>query len=327
MQPAKGRRKFLLQASVLAIASPVCFALPAHSYPAQTVRVIVGFPQSGPVDIAGRLVSAWLSDAWAQPFVVENRPGDSGNAATAEVLSAPPDGYTLLLCGPVNAINTTLFPNLKFDFVRDTEAVSGMYRVPLVVEVNPSLPVRSMDALLAFAKANPGRLKVAYAGNGTPQHIGIELFKAMAGVDLSLVSYAGSAPALVDLLSGKVDMMFDPLPSSIGYIQSGKLIALGVTGPTRLRALREVPSVGEAVPGYEAGSWFGLVAPKATPAAIVDQLNAEINRALDDSMFRTRIEALGGTTLPGTPAAFRTFIERETEKYAAIIRKAHIPLQ
>jgi tripartite-type tricarboxylate transporter receptor subunit TctC len=296
----------------------------AQAYPSRPVRMVVGFPMGGPVDIAARVISPWLSERFGQSFVVENQPGDSGNIATREVVNAPPDGYTLLLCGPVNTINTTLFENLDFNFTRDIAPVANLYRVPLVVEVNPSVPLRSVPEFLAYAKANPGKLKVAYAGNGTPQHVGIELFKMMAGVDLTLVPYLGSAPALADLLGGQVQAMFDPMPSSIAYIRSGKLIPLAVTTPARSQALPDVPAMSDFVPGYEAGSWFGIGAPSNTSADIIDMLNREVNAGLAAPAIRARITELGGTTMPGSPANFRSFIAAETEKHEKIIRTASL---
>ncbi|MEO5762001.1 MAG: tripartite tricarboxylate transporter substrate-binding protein [Vicinamibacteria bacterium] len=279
------------------------------------------------MDIAARVISPWLSERLGQPFVVENHPGESGNIATGEVVKAPPDGYTLLLCGPVNTINTTLFEHLNFNFTGDIAAVASISRVPLVVEVNPSVAVRTVPEFLAYANANPGKLKVAYAGNGTPQHIGIELFKMLAGVDLSLVPYAGSAPALANLLGGQVQVMFDPMPSSIGYIRSGKLIPLAVTTATRSEALPNVSAMSDFVPGYEAGSWFGIGAPNKTPADIVSRLNTEVNAGLADPKIKARLAELGATAVPGSPADFGAFIARETEKYRKVIREAKITVR
>lgn len=318
-------RRHFLQAAACLVAAPSIAR--AQSYPARPVRIIVGFPQGGPVDIAARAIAPWLSAQLGQPFVVENRAGESGNLATGEALKAEPDGYTLLLCGPVNAINTTLFPRLDFNFTRDTAPVAGISRVPLLVEVNPSVPIRSASDFLAYAKANPGKLKVAYAGNGTPQHIGIELFKMMAEVDLTLVPYLGSTPALADLLNGTVDAMFDPMPSSIGHVREGKLIPLAVTGPRRSPALPDVPVMSDVIRGYEADSWFGLVAPKGTPAEIVNRLNHEVTAGLSDPAIAQRLAALGATPMPLAPAEFASFIARETEKYEKVIRATKIPLK
>jgi tripartite-type tricarboxylate transporter receptor subunit TctC len=295
-----------------------------EDYPSRPVRLLVGFPGGGPVDIAGRTIGAWLSDRVGQSFIVENRPGESGNIATRAVVKAAPDGYTLLVCGPVNVINTALFDAVDFDFGRDIVAVAGLFRVPLVVEVNPALPISTVPEFLAYARANPGKLKVAYAGNGTPQHVAIELFKAMAGVDLTLVAYAGSTPALEALLAGQADAMFDPMPSSIGLINSGRLRPLAVTTSSRSEALPEVPPMSDFVPGYEAASWFGIGAPRGTPTAIITRLNTEINAGLADPGIRTRVAELGGIVMPGSPIAFAAFIAAEAEKYRAVIRAAEI---
>lgn len=322
------RRRVVLALGAGALLVPLIPTITrTQAYPTRPARIIVGFPQGGPVDIAARVISPWLSERLGQPFVVENHPGESGNTATGEVVKAPPDGYTLLLCGPVNTINTTLFEHLDFNFTRDIAAVASIARVPLVVEVNPSVAVRTVPEFLAYANANPGKLKVAYAGNGTPQHIGIELFKMMAGVDLSLVPYAGSAPALADLLGGQVQVMFDPMPSSIGYIRSGKLIPLAVTSLTRSEALPNVSAMSDFVPGYEAGSWFGICAPNNTPADIVNRLNTEVNAGLADPKIKARLADLGATAMPGSPADFGAFIARETEKYGKVIREAKITVR
>src|SRR6188474_1151053 len=318
------RRRFL-QIATAALGSSFAYnAAWAEDYPSKAVRLLVGFPDGGPVDIAGRTIGAWLSDRFGQAFIVENRPGESGNIATRAVVKAAPDGYTLLVCGPVNVINTALFVGMDFDFGRDITAVAGLFRVPLVVEVNPARPISTVPELLAYARANPGRLKVAYAGTGTPQHLGIELFKAMAGVDLTLVPYAGSTPALEALLAGQADAMFDPMPSSIRLINSGRLRPLAVTTSRRLEALPQVPPMSDFVPGYEAGSWFGIGAPRGTPPAIITRLNTEINAGLTDPGVRTRVAELGGILMPGSPGAFAAFMAAESEKYRAVIRAAKI---
>jgi tripartite-type tricarboxylate transporter receptor subunit TctC len=315
-------RRTLLQMLPCSLAVPLVAR--AQDYPTRPVRIVVGFPQGGPVDIAARIIAPWLSARFGQPFLVENHPGESGNLATSRVVKAEPDGHTLLLCGPVNAINATLFRHLDFDFARDTAAIAGISRVPLIVEVNPSVPIRSAEQFIAYAKANPGKLKVAYAGNGTPQHIGIELFKTMADVDLVLVPYLGSAPALSDLLKGEVQMMFDPMPSSIAHIRGGKLVPLAVTGPTRSPALPDVPTMRDFVPGYEADSWFGIVAPKGTSGDIVERLNGEVNAGLADPAIVQRLAELGATAMPMSPPDFAGFIARETAKYENVIRIAGI---
>jgi tripartite-type tricarboxylate transporter receptor subunit TctC len=318
------RRKFLRFAAGGAVLPFASQCTGAQTYPTGPVRILVGFPAGGPVDIAARLITPWLSEQFGQTFLAENLPGESGNLATKAVVKAPPDGSTLLLCGPVNTINTTLFQDLEFDFTRDIAPVASLFRVPLVVEVNPKIPARTVAEFLALAKAQPGKIKVGYAGRGTPQHIGIELFKMMAGVDLTLVPYLGSPPALADLLSGKVDAMFDPLPSSIAHIRGGKLLPLAVTSLTRSEAMPNVPSMSDFVPGYEAGSWFGIGAPKNTPAGIIRRLNDAVNVGLGDLKIGARLAELGGTATPKSPGEFGSFISKETERFADVIRTAKI---
>src|SRR5688500_15696406 len=321
------RRSFLQLAAGALGSSFAYHAGWAEEYPSRAVRLLVGFPDGGPVDIAGRTIGAWLSGRFGQAFIVENRPGESGNIATRAVVKAAPDGYTLLVCGPVNVINTALFVGMDFDFGRDITAVAGLFRVPLVVEVNPVLPISTVPEFLTYARANPGRLKVAYAGNGTPQHVAIELFKVMAGVNVTLVPYAGSTPALEAVLAGQAHAMFDPMPSSIGLINSGRLKPLAVTTSSRSEALPQVPPMSDFVPGYEAGSWFGIGAPRGTPPAIITRLNTEINAGLADPAIRTRVAGLGGMVMPGSPVTFAAFIAAESEKYRAVIRAANIRLK
>lgn len=318
------RRRFLAVAAGAGVVLGTVGSAKAQSYASREVRIIVGFPPGGPLDIAARVIAPWLSERFGQPFAVENHPGASGNTATGQVVRAAPDGYTLLLCGPVNTINTTLFEKLDFDFSRDIAPVATIARVPLVVEVNPFIVARSLPDLIAYARNNPGRIKVAYAGAGTPQHIAIELFQMMAGVRVALVPYLGSAPALADLLRGEVDVMFDPVPSSMPHIRAGRLIALATTGIMRSEALPSIPTVSEFVPGYEGGSWFGLGAPRNTPADIVGSLNEAVNRALADPRIKTKLLDLGATAMPGSPVEFSRFIAEETEKYGRVIRIANI---
>jgi tripartite-type tricarboxylate transporter receptor subunit TctC len=322
------RRRFL-NLTLAAMATPVFsrIAAAAQAYPSRTVRLVVGFPAGGPVDIAGRIIAPCLSERLGQPFVVDNQPGESGNVATRSVVKAEPDGYMLLVCGPVNTINTTMFAALDFDFGRDVAAVASLYRVPLVIEVHPSVPVKTISELIACAKANPGKLRVGYAGQGTPQHVGIELFKMMAGIDVTLVPYLGSTPALADLLGGSIDAMFDPMPSSIAHIRSRKLVPLAVTSLARSANLPDVPIVAETVPGYQAGSWFGIGAPKGTPTAIVEKLNKAANAALEFPGVKERLSELGATATPGSPAQFKAFIAHETESYATAIRSAGISVR
>jgi tripartite-type tricarboxylate transporter receptor subunit TctC len=318
------RRRFLQLASSTTLALALPLSARAEPYPSRAVRIIVGFPAGGPLDIAARTVAPFLSSRFGQEFVVENRPGASGNAATSEVVRSATDGCTLLLCGPVNTINATLFENLDFDFSRDIAPVASIARVPLVVEVNPSVPARSIPEFLAFARGNPGRLRVAFAGIGTPQHIAIEMFQVMAKVKVTLVPYAGSAPALADLLRGEVDAMFDPVPSSMPHIRAGRLLPLATTGPTRSEVLPHVPAMSEFVPGYEAGSWFGLGAARDTPGGIVELLNAAVNDGLADQVVRARFRELGAKIMTGSPAEFGQFIVTETDRYRRVIRSARI---
>lgn len=318
------RRRFLKIAAGVLGSSFVHAAAWAANDSARPIRLLVGFPRGGPVDIAGRTICAWLSGRLGQPCFVENRPGESGNVATRAVVEAPADGFTLLVCGPVNVINMALDDGIDFDFRQDIAPVAGLYRVPLVIEVNPALSIRTVPQFLDFARANPGRLKVAYAGTGTPQHLGIELFQAMAGVKFTLVPYAGSSPALKALLSGQADAMFDPMPSSIELIRSGRLRPLAVTTPMRSEALPDVPSMSDFLPGYEADSWFGIGAPRGTPQAIVTRLNSQINAGLADARMRARIARIGGTVMPGSAADFTAFIAAEAEKYRALIRAAKV---
>ena len=288
------------------------------------IRIVVGFPPGGPLDISARLIAPHLAAALGVPVPVENRVGASGNHATRDVAHAVPDGRTLLLMGPVQPINTVLLPDPAFDFARDILPVAGMARVPLILEVNPAVPARSLPELIALARAEPGRLRVAYAGRGTPQHVAIELFQHMAGIRLRLQPYPGSADALADLLRGEADVMFDPAPSSMPHIRAGRLIPLATTGPDRAAALPEVPYVAEVLAGYEAGSWFGLGAPRETPEGVIARLNTAVNAALAQPEVAAAFERLGGTLMPGTAADFAAFVAAETRRYTEIIRLAGI---
>jgi tripartite-type tricarboxylate transporter receptor subunit TctC len=303
-----------------AAALPLARPAMAQAYPARPVRVIVGFPPGGPTDIAARLIGQWLSDRLGRQFVIENRPGATGNIGTEAVVNAAPDGYTLLLVAASNAINTTLYRKLNFVFHRDTAPVAAIIRVPNVVEVTPSLPARTVPEFIAYAKANPGKINFASGGNGTSQHVSGELFKMMAGVDMLHVPYRGSAPALTDLIAGHVQVMFDAVSSSIPYIRAGQVRGLAVTTATRLEALPDLPTVSDFVPGYEASAWFGVCAPRKTPADIVDRLNREINAALADPAMKAHLADLGGTPLPGSPADFGNLIVAETEKWAKVVK-------
>jgi tripartite-type tricarboxylate transporter receptor subunit TctC len=318
------RRAFLQSLATAAVMPALSSAAHSDDHPSRSIRLVVGFPAGGPVDIAGRVIATWMSDRLGQPVVVDNQPGESGNRATRLAARADPDGYTLLVCGPVNTINTTLFKNLDFDFERDFSPVASLWQVPLVIEVNPSFPATTLAGFIAYAKANPGKPRIGFAGVGTPQHIGIEMFKVMGGVDVTLVPYLGSTPALADLLAGKIDAMFDPMPSSIAHIRAGRLVPLAVTTPVRSDALPEVPSASDLVAGYQAGSWFGIVAPRQTPIALIEKLNLAVNAAFTDPGIRATLAELGASSLPGSPTQFHTFIQSETAKYAEMIRSAQI---
>jgi tripartite-type tricarboxylate transporter receptor subunit TctC len=318
------RRALTLSLAAAGLVPAVVSLGQAEPRTAEGVRIVVGFPPGGPLDISARTIAPALESGLGVPVRVENRPGASGNDATRLVVRATPDGGTLLLCGPVNTINATLFPDLDFDFLRDIVPVASIARVPLIVEVHPSVPVRSIPELIAHARANSGTLRVAYAGIGTPQHVAIELFQHMAGVRLSLVAYAGSAPALDDLLRGAADVMFDPAPSSMPHVRAGRLVALATTGPERAAALPDLPTVAETLPGYSGGSWFGLGAPRGTPDAAVARLNAAVNKGLSDAGIRRALDALGAEAMPGSAAEFGRFIAAETARYADIIRLAGI---
>jgi len=316
------RRQFLNLAASAVPAMPGIAR--AQAYPSRPVRIIVGFPAGGPTDVAARLMSQWLSERLGQQFVVDNRPGAGGNIATEAVVRAPADGYTLLSLGSQNAINATLYEKLNYNFVRDLTPVSGIIREPLIIEVQPSFPANTLPEFIAYAKANPGRINMASAGNGTASHVAGELFKMMAGVNMIHVPYRGAAPALMDLLGGQVQGCFAAISASIEYIKTAKLRALAVTTAERSTVLPDIPTVSEFVPGYEASFWHGLGAPKGTPAEIVDKLNKEVNAALTDRTIKVRLAGLGGAVLPGLPTDFGHLIDEETDKWAKVIRFAGI---
>ena len=318
------RRTFVYLALGAAVLPLVPRNASGQIYPTRPVRLICAFPAGGPNDTLARLIGQWLSEQLGRPFVVENRPGAATNIATEAVVRAPPDGYTLLLVAQVNAINVTLYERLNFNFNRDIAAVAGIMRVPSILEVNPSVPVHTVPEFIAYAKANPGRLNMASAGNGTSSHLSGELFKIMTGVDILHVPYRGAAAALTDLIAARVQVYFDLMPNSIAHIRSGKVRPLAITTTTRSGALPDLPSVGDFVPGYEVNTWFGVGAPRGTPADIVDKLNEEINAALADPQMKARLAELGGTVLAGTPADFEKLIADETEKWARVIRAANI---
>jgi tripartite-type tricarboxylate transporter receptor subunit TctC len=296
----------------------------AQAYPTRPVRIIVGQAAGSGSDTAARLIGQWLSERLGQQFIIENRPGAAGNIATEAVVRAPPDGHTLLLVNAGNAINATLYDKLNFNFIRDIAPVAGIFRVPQVMEVNPSVPVKTVSEFIAYAKANPGKVNMASAGIGSAHHVAGELFKFMTGVDMVHVPYRGTTPALTDLLAGQAQVMFDVTPSSTPHIRAGKLRALAVTTATRADVLPEIPIMGDFVPGYEASAWLGFGAPKDTPAAIIGKLNREVNAGLADPAIKTRIADLGGTVLAISPSEFGKLITDETEKWAKVVKFANI---
>jgi tripartite-type tricarboxylate transporter receptor subunit TctC len=318
------RRQFLGLAAIAIGLAAVSRMANAQAYPARPVRIVVGFAAGGAPDIAARLVAQWLSERLGQQFVVENRPGAGGNIATETVLGAPADGYTLLLLNLSNAVNATLYQKLKYDFVRDVAPVAGISHENYCMEVHPSFPAKTVAGFIAYAKANPGKLNMASAGNGTGPHMAGELFKIMAGVDMVHVPYRGSPPALTDLLAGQVQVMFSPMSSSIEFVRGGKLRALAVTTAARSEVLPDVPTVAEFVPGYEATGWFGIGAPRNTPVEIVDRLNREINAGLADPKLKARLADLGATVFVSSPTDFATYLAAETEKWGKVVRTANL---
>jgi len=318
------RRQFLHLAAGAAALPAVSRIARAQTYPARPVRIIVGNAAGSASDIIARLMGQWLSERLGQQFIVENRPGAGGNIATEAVTRSPPDGYTLLLVVSANTINATLYDKLNFNFLRDIAPVASIARVPLVMDVNPSVPAKTVPEFIAYAKANPGKINMASAGDGNISHVAGELFKFMAGVDMAHVPYRGSTPALTDLLGGQVQVMFDTTPASIPHIRAGSLRPLAVTTAMRLEVLPEIPIMDEFVPGYEASAWLGFGVPKNTPAAIVDMLNRETNAALADPGIKARLADLGLTVFAGSPADFGKLIAEETEKWGKVIKFANI---
>jgi tripartite-type tricarboxylate transporter receptor subunit TctC len=296
----------------------------AQAYPARPVRVVVGFAPGGGTDIAARLIGQWLSERLGQQFFVENRPGAGANIGMEAVAKAQPDGYTLLLVSPGAAINATLYDKLNYNFIRDLAPIGGIIRVPNVMVVHPSVPAKTVPEFIAYAKANPGKINMASGGNGTSEHVSGELFKMMTGINMPHVPYRSGGLAVTDLLGGQVQVIFSNMLTSIEHVRSGKLRGLAVTTATRSEALQDTPTIGEFVPGYEASNWWGVAAPRNTPAEIIDRLNEEINAALADQKMRARLADLGGAPLPGSPAAFGKLIADETEKWGKVIRAANI---
>ena len=316
--------------SALFVSACLALSLPsaqaADAYPSRVIKWVVGYPAGGTTDIFARLIGQYMSEHIGQQVVIENRPGAGNNIGTEAVVNAPPDGYTLLLVNPANAINTSLYKKLSFDFVRDIAPVAGIARVPNVMEVNPSVPAKTVAEFIEYAKKNPGKVNMASSGNGTSIHLSGELFMYMTGVKMVHVPYRGSAPALTDLLSGQVHVMFDNLPSSIGHIKGGALRALAVTTTERNSSLPDVPTVGETVKGYEASAWFGMGVPKGTPPEVVAKLNKVVNDALADPTIKARIAELGGVPIVATPEEFGKIIKEETEKWAKVVEFSGVKL-
>jgi tripartite-type tricarboxylate transporter receptor subunit TctC len=299
----------------------------AEVYPSRPVHVIVGYAAAGPTDIAGRLISDWLSKRLNQQVIVEDRPGAGSNIATEYVLDSPPDGYTLLLATQSNAINQTLYKDMKFNYMNESVQIAGLLVAPSVMEVTPSFPAKTIPEFIAYAKANPGKINMATAGNGSPPHMFGELFKVMAGVNMPTVNYRGGGPALVDLLAGQVQCMFEGITSSIEYVKAGKLRALGVTSAKRSPLLPDVPAIGEFMPGYDAAGWFGLAAPKGTPAEIIEILSKEVAAGLADPGMKARMADLGAEPMPMTPAEFSKLMADETVKWGKVIQEANIKIE
>jgi tripartite-type tricarboxylate transporter receptor subunit TctC len=320
-----GNRRRLLGLAAGAAALPAVsrFAW-AQVYPTRPVRIIVPLAPAGTSDIIARLMGQWLSERLGQQFVVENRTGAGTTLGTEAVVRALPDGYTLLMADVSAAFNATLYDKLNFNFIRDIAPVANVVRVPNVIAVHPSFPAKTVPEFIAHARANPGKVSMATAGIGSLAHVFGELFRMMADVDLVAVPYRGGGPALIGMLSGQVDVIFVPTPASIEYVRAGRLRALGVTSTTRVEILPDLPPVAEFVPGYEASSWFGICAPRNTPAEMVDKLNREINAGLSDPKIKARFVDMGGAALPGSPADFGELIVDETEKWAKVIRAANI---
>jgi tripartite-type tricarboxylate transporter receptor subunit TctC len=296
----------------------------AADYPTRPVHIVVPVAPGGANDVTGRLTGQWLTEHLGQQFVVENRPGAGTNLGTEAVVRASADGYTLLIAGSSAAINATLFETLNFNFIRDTAPIASIVLVPQLMQVNPSLPVRSVPEFIAYAKANPGKVAMGSGGNGSPAHVIGEYFKLMTGTDLTHVPYRGAAPAVAGLIGGEVQVAFTEMATSLGHVRAGTLRALAVTTATRSEVLPDVPTLSEFIPGFEASQWVGLVAPKDTPPTIIEKLNIEIRAALDDSKMKARFTDLGGMVLPGSPADFGRLIRDDTEKWGKVIRAANI---
>jgi tripartite-type tricarboxylate transporter receptor subunit TctC len=318
------RRQFLHVAAGALALPAVSRVAQAQAYPSRPVRIVAPYPPGGTVDILARLIANWLSDRLGQAFVVENKAGAGGNIGTQAVISSPPDGYTMLLVAAANASNATLYDQLPFNFIRDTAPVAGLISTPLSMNVNPSVPAKTVAEFVAYAKSNPGRVNMGSAGTGTAIHLSGELFKTMTGVNLVHVPYRGGAPAMTDLIGGQIQVIFDLLPQSITQIKAGSIRPIAVTTAMRSTQLPDVPTIGETVSGYEASSWFGVSVPKGTPLAVIEKLNQEINAGLANRAIKDRLVDLGGTVLGGSPADFGKLITEETEKWGKVIRAANI---
>jgi tripartite-type tricarboxylate transporter receptor subunit TctC len=318
------RREFLHLAAGAAALPFAPHVARAQVYPTRPVRILVGAAAGGPNDIVARLIGQWLSEHLGQQFIIENRPGGGTNLAVEAVVRSLPDGYTVLLANSSAAINATLYEKLSFNFIRDIAPVGSILRVPQVLEVNPSVPVKTAPEFIAYAKANPGKINMGSGGIGSVAHVGGELFKMMSGVDMVHVPYRGSAPMLTDLIGGQLHGAFDSMPGSIAFIKAGKLRALAVTTATRSEELPDIPTVGDVLPGYETSTWYGIGAPKNTPAEIINKLNREINAALANPEMKTRIADFGGIVLPGSATDFGRLIAEETKKWGKVIREANI---
>jgi tripartite-type tricarboxylate transporter receptor subunit TctC len=318
------RRQFLHFAAGAAALPAVSRMAGAQAYPSRPVRIIVAAAAAGPTDIVARLLAQRLSEQMGQQFFVENRAGGGNNIGTEAVVRAAPDGYTLLLSNVVNAVNASLYDKLNYDFIRDTAPVGGVVRTPLVLEVHPSVPAKTVLELIAYAKANPHKLNMASGGNGSSGHVSGELFKMLAGIEMVHVPYRGVGVALTDLLGGQVQMMLDPIPSSIEHIRAGKLRPLAVTTSARWEGLPDIPTVAEYVPGFEASSWYGVSGPKNVPPEVIERLNKEINAALADPRIKARFADMSATPIPGSPSDFGKLVAAETEKWARVVRTANI---
>jgi tripartite-type tricarboxylate transporter receptor subunit TctC len=320
------RRHFLKVAGGAALLPAFPIVARADTYPSRPVRIIAGFAAGGGVDITARLIGQWLGERLGQPFVTENRTGADGNIATEAVVNAAPDGYTLLLATLPNAVNASLYPHLKFDFLRDIAPVAGVIRVPLVVLVHPSVPAGSIPELIAYAKANPGKLNLASAGTGSAPHMAAELFNYMADISMLHVPYRGQGPALSDLIGGQVQILFAAAPGTVDYIRSGKLRALAVTSATSAEVLKDLPTIGSSVLGYDSSQWYGIAVPKNTPADIVGRLNKEINASFADATMTSRFASISGEPIGGTPEQFGKLIADETRKWAEVVKFAGIKI-